>query len=93
MMTDTEQDQIVGEMVKERNALRRERTLLSQQLDKSGKGMRAATAAANLASQGDWQALERGFDYQDAPSYTQSLTRLREVTVRLAELERRLDAC
>ena len=92
-MTNTEQDQLVGDMVKERNALRRERILLNEQIHKTQQGMRAATAAANLASQGDWQALERGFDYQDAPSYTQSLTRLREVTVRLAELERRLDAC
>ena len=92
-MTKTEQDQLVGDMVKERNALRRERILLNEQIHKTQQGMRAATEAANLASQGDFLACERGFDYQDAPSFAQSLTRLREVNARLDELEKRLDAC
>ena len=92
-MTEKEQDQIVGDMVKERNALRRERILLNEQIHKTEQGMRGATGAANLASQGDWQALERGFDYQDAPSFAQSLRRLRDVKARIDELEKRLDSC
>ena len=93
MMTETDQDQIVGDMVKERNSLRRERILLNEQIHKTQQGMRESTATANLASQGDWQALERGFDYQDAPSFAQSLRRLRDVTSRINELEKRLDGC
>ena len=93
MMTETDQDQIVGDMVKERNALRRERTLLNEQIHKTRQGMRQATEAANLASHGDWQALERGFDYQDAQSFSQSLRHLRDVKARLDELEKRLDSC
>ena len=92
-MTNTEQDQLVGDMVKERNVLRRERILLNEQIHKTQQGMREATEAANLASQGDWQALERGFDYQDAPSLAQSLRRLRDVKARIDELEKRLDGC
>ena len=92
-MTETEQDQLVGNMVKERNALRRERTLLDEQIHKTQKGMRQATEAANLASHGDWQALERGFDYQDASSFSQSLRSLRDVKDRIDELEKRLDSC
>ena len=37
--------------------------------------------------------LERGFDYQDAPSFSQSLRQLRDVKARLDELEKRLDDC
>ena len=92
-MTNTEQDQLVGDMVKERNALRRERTLLNEQIHKTQEGMRQASGAANLASQGDFLACERGFDYQDAPSFAQSLIRLRDVKSRLDELEQRLDCC
>lgn len=93
MMTDTDQDRIVGDMVKERNALRRERTLLNEQIHKTQEGMRAATEAANFASHGDFLACERGFDYQDAPSFAQSLRRLRDVKARIDELEKRLDGC
>ena len=92
-MTGTEQDRLVGDMVKERNALRRERTLLDEQIHKTQKGMQSASEAANLASQGDFRALEQGFDYQDAASFAQSITRLREITARLKELEHRLDRC
>ena len=38
-MTETDQDQIVGDMVKERNALRRERILLNEQIHKTQQGM------------------------------------------------------
>ena len=93
MMTETDQDQIVGDMVKERNALRRERTLLNEQIHKTQEGMRQASGAANLASQGNWQALACGFGYQDAPSFAQSLRRLRDVKARIDELEKRLDSC
>ena len=93
MMTETDQDQLVGDMVKERNVLCRERILLNEQIHKTQQGMREATEAANLASQGDWQALERGFGYQDAPSFAQSLRRLRDVKARIDELEKRLDGC
>ena len=93
MMTETDQDRIVGDMVKERNTLRRERTLLNEQIHKTQEGMRQASGAANLASQGDFLAVERGFDYQDAPSFAQSLIRLRDVKSRLDELEKRLDCC
>ena len=57
MMTETDQDQIVGDMVKERNALRRKRILLNEQIHKTQEGMRQASGVANLASQGDCQAL------------------------------------
>ena len=92
-MTDTDHNQIVGDMVKERNALRRERTLLNEQIHKTQTGMRQATEAANLASHGDFLACEQGFDYQAAQSFAQSLTRLRDVKARLDELEKRLDSC
>ena len=92
-MTNTEQGKLVVDMVKERNELRRERTLLNEQIDKTRKGMREATEAANFASQGDWEDVERGFGYQDAPSFAQSLIRLRDVKARIDELEKRLDGC
>ena len=93
MMTETDQDQIVGDMVKERNALRRERTLLNEQIHKTQKGMREATEAATLASHGNFLKCEQGFDYQEAQSFAQSLKRLRDVNFRLDELEKRLDDC
>ena len=93
MMTETDQEQIVGDMVKERNALRRERTLLNEQIHKTQKGMREAIEASNLASHGDFLACEQGFHYQEAQSFAQSLTRLRDVNSRLDELEKRLDSC
>ena len=93
VMTDTEQSKLVVDMVKERNVLRSELVLLSEQIHKTQQGMREATEAANLASQGDWQAVERGFDYQDAPSFAQSIIRLRDVKARIDELEKRLDGC
>ena len=92
-MTGTEQDRMVGDMVKERNALRRELVLLTEQIHKTQNGMKSASRAANLAWQGNVSELEQGFDYQDAASFAQSISRKREIEARLKDLEDRLDRC
>ena len=80
-------------MVKERNALRREHTLLKEQVSQTQTGMRAAWEAANLAWQGNYNAVESGFTYEDAEAFADTLKRCRAVETRLAELDERLDAC
>ena len=92
-MTPEDQDRLISDMVKERNALRRERALLAEQVRRTQEGMRAAQGAANLASQGDYQAVERGFTYENAESFADTLKRGRAVEARLAELNERLDSC
>ena len=92
-MTPDEQDCLISKMVKERNALRRERTLLNEQISRTQQGMNDASGAANLMNQGDYTRLERGFDYQDTEAFVGTLRRWRTVTERLTELTERLDAC
>ena len=92
-MTPEEQDRLIIGMVKERNALRRERGLLEEQVTQTRNGMRDAISAANLASQGTYTALEEGFTYQGADTFTGTLRRLQAIEARFAELTERLNAC
>ena len=92
-MTQEEQDRLISDMVKKRNALRHERTLLDEQISQTQQGMRDAAGAANLLHQGNTNALERGFSYQDAETFAVTLKRRHAVELRLEELTQRLDAC
>ena len=89
-MTETEQGKLVIDMVKERNELRRERILLNEQIHKTQQGMQKATDAARRYWQQD---VDCELDYQDAPSFAQSIIRLRDVEARINELQKRLDGC
>ena len=92
-MTGDEQDQLISAMVKERNALRRERTLLDEQIRQTQKGMKEASGAANLMHQGNVKALEHGFEYQSADQFLSTLKRRHAVETRIDELTGRLDSC
>ena len=92
-MTQEEQNRLISDMVKERNSLRRERALLNEQVGRSKNGMRDASEAANLASQGNYERVQSGFNYQDAEAFTVTLQRLGAIDARLEELDQRLDAC
>ena len=92
-MTPEDQDRLISDMVKERNALRRENTLLNELVTQTQQGMQDARGAANLTEQGNSSALARGFDYQSADDFADTLRRRETVRARLAELNERLDAC
>ena len=96
-MSPEAQDQIIAEMVKERNTLRRERTLLEEQINRSTMEMHNASAAASLLLEGKAdrlkERLKKGYAYQDADTFLAALSRYREIGERLAVLQERLDAC
>ena len=92
-MSTEEQDQIISEMVKERNALRRERALLEEQITRSANVMSNAASAARLMLEGsDRGRAKECYEYQDAGTFTASLRRYIEIGERLAILKERLDA-
>ena len=92
-MTPDEQDRLISAMLKERNALRREGTLLDEQIGQTLNGMRRASGAAALLRRGDATALDKGLTYQAADEFLATMKRRHAVKHRLAELDDRLDTC
>lgn len=92
-MTTDEQDRLIVQMVKERNTLRRERTLLDEQLHTSRNGLSVAIRAVDAAVADESPSPDPAFNYQDAEALAGTIKRRHEFDVRIEELANRLDGC
>lgn len=88
-MTEGETVELIAKMVKERNALRRERVCLDERLSSAS----SALLAASYAIKGEYGSQAREFRYPAAETLAEMLNRRDEVQRRVQELEGRLDAC
>ena len=92
-MTENEQHCLIGEMVAERNALRRKATCLEEKIRRAGEGMRQALETINVSTQGHWRLLERGFAFLSAEELNKTMVDLHSTNERIAQIEKSLDSC
>lgn len=90
-MTQEEKDQIIIEMVKERNALRGDRALLEKKMGRARNILHNASATASMLLQGrdDWPDRE-GYAYPDSTDFQTMLMRYIDIKGRPANLNERV---
>lgn len=90
-MSEQETNELISTMVRERNALRRERVCLEERLSRANSALLTAKIAAEVGD--PHPTPTRDFDYPPASDLSSMLRRFDDISLRIEEISRRLDAC